>query len=578
MLRCQAPDGFIDGSHGFVHVPLHGVQALVFASKDVAEPIGNKTKLLAIIWFYAQDSKPSGPRLLSTERTSRTEKTKECLASVKSRNWIEPLLTVNSPPVSSAHARRNGLCVKMLRVFKYIVGKNRPGAKLGPALEAASKYDTSPAHTIVAPCRLRCSSRLRRLHSGFAFENLNSSGGSQMKRICILSIMIAIAALGANAQTVTASGVMADPVVVNCDQGQSINGTLSRLNKHSPATVLVRGTCTEFVQINGFEGLTLKGLPGATLQQPSTDPGNGLIIQVLLIEASRSITIDGFAIHSRASAFWDIGIGRNSIDVQLRNLTVDGPSGFGIFVYESSQVSLARVTARDPGFATVGVVDVSDVHIESCLFENSTGAPWHQGLFVSTGHVTMQTTTIRNMQVGIGISDGGIVDIQSFNSYFPISVPTDVVIDNPAGTNFFGVAVGSGALLNLGDTKLRITNPGQPGGGNSAGVSVSDGGTLSAGANLVISGSRGHGVFVSNNSHASLAGSSITGSGHGGLVVANLSTVAVGTGTNPLTQISGNGTDLFCDSKSLITGGANIANATSVQCGNLLTGDTVPLP
>jgi hypothetical protein len=398
-----------------------------------------------------------------------------------------------------------------------------------------------------------------------------------MKCICILLVMAGLADLGANAQIGTGSGVIADPVVVNCDQGQSLNRTLSRLDKHSPATVLVRGTCTEFVQISGFEGLTLKGLPGAALQQPSTDPTNGLLIQVVSIAASRSVTIDGFAVHSRASALDDIGIGQNSIDVRLRNLTVDGPSGFGIFVYESSQVSLARVTARAPGFATVGVVDVSDVHIESSLFEDSTGATFHEGLFVSTGHVTMQTTTIRNMQVGIGISDGGIVDIQSFNSYFPISVPTDVVIDNPAGTNFNGVAVGSGALLNLGDTKLRITNPGQPWGGNTGGVFVSDGGTLSAGANLIVSGSQGQGVFVSNNSHASLAGSSITGSGHGGLVVINMSTVAA-MGSNPLTQISGNGTDLFCDSRSLITGGANIANAATVQCANLLPGDTVPIP
>jgi hypothetical protein len=245
-----------------------------------------------------------------------------------------------------------------------------------------------------------------------------------MKRICILSIMFGLAALGANAQTDSDSGDREDPVVVNCDQGQSLNRTLSRMHKHSPAAVLVSGTCTEFVQVNGFEGLTLKGLPGATLQQPSVDPGNGLGIHVLLIEASRSVTIDGFAIHSRASALGDIGIGRNSIDVQLRNLTVDGASAFGIFVYESSQVSLARVTARDPGFATLAALDLSDVHIESSLFENSTGAPFHEGLFVSTGHVTMQTTTIRDMQVGIGISDGGIVDIQSFNSYFPISTPT----------------------------------------------------------------------------------------------------------------------------------------------------------
>ena len=398
-----------------------------------------------------------------------------------------------------------------------------------------------------------------------------------MKRICILLIVVGLASLCAKAQTVAGGGVEDDWVVVNCDQGQSLNSTLSRLERHSPVTVLVQGTCTEFVLVNGFEGLTLKGLPGATLQQPSKDPGNGLDIDVLLIEASRSITVDGFAIHSGASALGDIGIGRSSIDVQLRNLTVDGAGSFGIFVYESSQVSLAHVTARDLGFATVGVFDVSDVHIESSLFENSTGAPSREGLFVASGHVTMQTTTIRNMQVGIDISKSGSVDIQSFNSYFPISTPTDVLIESPAGTNFYGVSVGSGSLLNLGDTKLRITNPGQPWGGNTAGVFVSDGGTLSAGANLVISGSQGQGVFVNNNSHASLAGSSITGSAHGGLVAANLSTISVAT-SNPLTLVGGNKTDLFCDSKSVITGSANLAGVPIVSCGNLLPGDTVPLP
>jgi hypothetical protein len=370
---------------------------------------------------------------------------------------------------------------------------------------------------------------------------------------------------------------MADPMVVNCDQGQSLNRTLAKMKKDTPATVLVKGTCSEYVRIIGFEGLTLKGLQGATLLQPSVDPGDGLAIHVLSIEASRSITIDGFAIHSGASALAGIGIGGNSIDVRLRNLTIDGAGAFGMIVYESSQVSLARVTARDPGYATVGVYDVSDVHVEDCLFEHSTGAFWHAGLDVSSGHVTMQKTTIRNMQVGVNIAGSGSVDIQSFNSYYPLSEPRDVVIESPTGTNFWGVAVGSSSLLNLGDTRLRITNPGQPWGGNTAGVFVSDGGTLNAGANLTVSGSQGQGVFVSNNSHASMAGSSITGSGHGGLVVVNLSTIAVGT-SSTLTGISGNGTDLFCDSNSLITGGANIANAATVQCSNLLPGDYENLP
>ena len=374
-----------------------------------------------------------------------------------------------------------------------------------------------------------------------------------------------------------ATSAMADPIVVDCGQGQSLNRTLARLDKDAPATVLVKGTCTEYVRISGFNGLTLKGLQGATLLQPSVDPGDGLLIQVLSIEASGSITIDGFAIHSRSSALDGIGIGQNSLDVRLRNLTVDGAGVFGIFVFESSQVSLARVTARDPGYATVGVYDISDVHIEDCLFEHSTGASWHAGFDVGSGHVTVQKTTIRNMQIGINISKSGSVDIQSFNTYYPLVGPSDVVIESPTGTNFWGVSVGSGSLLNLGNTKLRITNPGQPWGGNTAGVYVSDGGTLNAGANLVVTGSQGQGVFVSNNSHASMAGSSISGSGHGGLVAVNLSTIAVGS-SNPLTQIAGNGTDLFCDAKSQISGSANIVNAVSVQCTNLLAGDSVGLP
>ena len=62
------------------------------------------------------------------------------------------------------------------------------------------------------------------------------------------------------------------------------------------------------------------------------------------------------------------------------------------------------------------------------------------------------------------------------------------------------------------------------------------------------------------------------------MVVANLSTIAVGTETNSFTQVSGNGTDLFCDSKSVITGGSAIAGASTDNCGNLLPGDTESIP
>src|ERR1700681_2529284 len=92
------------------------------------------------------------------------------------------------------------------------------------------------------------------------------------------------------------------PASGNSNQGQSLNSTLSKLKKRSRVTVLVKGTCTEFVQVNGFNGLTLKGAPGAALQQPATTPTNVPGVWVLSIGASRSVTVDGLSIHSAASA------------------------------------------------------------------------------------------------------------------------------------------------------------------------------------------------------------------------------------------------------------------------------------
>ena len=153
----------------------------------------------------------------------------------------------------------------------------------------------------------------------------------------------------------------------------------------------------------------------------------------------------------------------------------------------------------------------------------------------------------------------------------------DVIIDNPAGTNFNGAIVSGSSSLNLGSAKLRISNAGQSWGGDTGAVFVTNGSTLNAGSSLIISGSQGQGVIVSNGSHAQLAGSSITGGAHGGLVVVNMSTAGVDS-SNPLTVISGNGTDLFCDSRSQIAGGVNIANSTVVQCNNLLPGTYENLP
>jgi len=358
---------------------------------------------------------------------------------------------------------------------------------------------------------------------------------------------------------------------VNCSEGQSLNLTLATLLKFLPATVTIQGTCTEYVLIQGFDNLTLTGAPGATLQQPGTNPPSSSPY-VLSIKASRNVTVSGVAVRSLPSAFSSIGIGGGSNQVRLQDVTTDG--SWGIVVYEASQVWLVRATVNiTSGFAGISAFDKSDVHIVDGLIERPANSNFNAGILAASGHVTMQGMTIRDMQQGISIGNSGSVDLVNFDS---TAAGIDVIVDNPSGTNFNGALVLGSSSLNLSSAKLRINNAGQPYGGDSGAVFVGSGSTLNASSSLVVTNSRGQGVIVSNDSHAQLGNSSITGGAHGGLVVMNLSTADVDFGST--VTISGNGTDVFCDSKSRISSGASIANAITVSCSNLIPGTYENLP
>ena len=360
--------------------------------------------------------------------------------------------------------------------------------------------------------------------------------------------------------------------VVDCDRGQSLTRTLASLHKSESATVRFKGTCTEYVVIDGFDNLTLKGMSNAAIQQPTFDPPTGLIL-VVSVMASRSVTLSGFTVHSRPLAFSAVGISGGSTDVLIKQVTTDG--SWGIVTYQASQVTLVKVMVKmTSGWAAVSAFDKSDVHIVDGFLQGSANPDWHVGVAAGSGHITMQGTTIRDMQQGISIGASGSVDVVNFDS---TALGVDVIIDNPSGINFNGAFVGDGSSLNINNAKLRISNAGQTWGGDTGAVLVTNGSTLNAGSNLIVTGSQGQGVIVSNGSHAQFAGSSITGGAHGGLVVVNLSTVGVDF-ANPLTVIASNGTDLFCDSKSQVAGSANIANAAVVQCANLLPSNYESLP
>ena len=192
---------------------------------------------------------------------------------------------------------------------------------------------------------------------------------------------------------------------INCDKGQSLNQALAKINKFSPATVVFTGTCTEYVVVEGFDKLTLTGVEGATIQQPNRPPPTSPAF-VLSVKASRSVTLSGFAVQSQPSVTSSIGIGGGSTDIMLRNLTTEG--SWGIFIYEASQVWIVRARVNLVyGYAAVGVFDKSDVHIVDRLLRRPSNGAFNAGLLVSSGHVTMQGMTIRDMQQGFDINSSG---------------------------------------------------------------------------------------------------------------------------------------------------------------------------
>jgi hypothetical protein len=368
-----------------------------------------------------------------------------------------------------------------------------------------------------------------------------------------------------------ASSAGAD-VTVNCSRGQSLNRALSLLPKNPPVTVNVNGTCEEYVTLSGFDGLTLKTTTGAVLRQPSSVPT--IMTGVLTIAASRRVTLDGLTIETTrndgsAPALW---IHDGTTNLRISRVTVAG-AGPGIYISDLSEVSMAELTVRTGGWAGIGIWH-SKASLEDSLLQNPNEDAYQSGIQVGqNGVLLMHGTTIRRMWEGITVLDGGTVNVQDVSDELPFGGPSAVVIDAPPPIHLWGLSVRNGGRVVL-SAPLRILNPGSWWGGETGGVQLDGASALTGGQNLEISNSAGQGIFVRNNSHASLAGSQITGTAHNAVAAVNHSTVDLGDASaDPAapTVITGSGTnDLYCDGTSLITGGANAPSAARIDCGSLL--------
>jgi len=79
------------------------------------------------------------------------------------------------------------------------------------------------------------------------------------------------------------------------------------------------------------------------------------------------------------------------------------------------------------------------------------------------------STEVRDSCQSINVNSSGSVDLGNFD---PRAMGVDVMIDNPSGTNLNGAVVTDNPSLNLSSAKLRITNAGQPWGGDTGAVLI----------------------------------------------------------------------------------------------------------
>jgi hypothetical protein len=351
-----------------------------------------------------------------------------------------------------------------------------------------------------------------------------------MPRSIFCSLLVLAAGLSVEAATVT----------VDCTQGQSLAAALNSLNPRGPNTVNVRGACAEWVDVQRFDRLTLRGRRGsAAITQPSTGSG----VAPLEIHNSRNVVVRDLTIE---------GAGVALFMVNCQECRVEGSTMAGVTMLAGTNAVLfvKDVLQGNAGWAAIALYDTSTAQIASCTLEPASGhSPWW-GAQVAKGSVlNISGTTIRGFGNGIGVMGSALVSIEPISAPGTDPDPTVVIEDNW----FRGIDVSASSTASVTGI-VRLQNNG-PGGG--AGLIVRDSSHLDLGAGARVLGTNGNGLAVVNGSTATLT------AGAPGAAV----------------EISGSSArDVFCDATSVISGAGLLAGATKITCPNLNSGESVPLP
>lgn len=230
------------------------------------------------------------------------------------------------------------------------------------------------------------------------------------------------------------------------------------------STIYVSGACHENVVIQGVDRLALNAVNGASVSDAS-----GGSLDVILIQDSRDVSVNGFAIYAGS-----------------------GANANGIDCFEYSLCRLSGNVIQGAGNGGVAVFGVSNATLDGETLQNN-----GIGLLVRTGSTVRsggqsRPVTARNNGQGINIGRNALVAIA-------------VAISNNSNV---------GALAQFNST-LDLT--GSISGNGSAGVLIREASAARLAA--TIDGNTGPGVLIQDLSMATFNGGTVTGNG-GGIDVA----------------------------------------------------------
>ena len=406
-----------------------------------------------------------------------------------------------------------------------------------------------------------------------------SSPARRLLRAALLpALFLALLPASARATNVTVDCTAAAPPpgVFN-----SITAALFTLDNIGPHTVTVTGPCTEAVNIQQRDRLTIQSAPAHTAVINAPAAG----VAVFIVGGSHNITLRGLELRGGGPG---LIISRGST-VNVQGITIEGNTGNGLRVDTGSVVNLAGtppfppVSISDNGGAGIAA-DAAVLTINGGLtVEDNAG----QAMNIIASRLIVNGGTAGNVfrDNGTGINlDGTVANFSGLNTIQNNNLTGVQVVsgrvnfsgfdgpDGPLSTTIEGHTLGlnvvASASVNFaGPNRIRNNGGGNPDADFRGGLRIGTVGRVQLDGPNEITGNTGPGVFLDFNGALAMTGASVTNNTGGGVRVARSSVGNFGLGNT----FSGNGgAQLSCDDTSLIAGPGLVGLPNkAVACKNI---------